>query len=183
MTDASIIRAYAYATEDVEIATVELRHPLILSETGDAGVLRLASVFVPPDELEQEPWFEARLEADAPLDPGAVVRFIRAPIEVVRPERSQAPAGQVEFRFANVDAAIGAALIDISKSATPVAVTVRVFTMSSRLSGQPEVLSGFELTDPEVTPIHVVVRAQAPDVVNTAFHRQRYDRRFPLLGA
>jgi hypothetical protein len=81
-----------------------------------------------------------------------------------------------------VDARITRALIAASKTLDPVEITIRAFTYASRLSGQPEVLDGFELVDPVVQTGGVEVTARAPDVINTPFHRQYYDTRFPLLG-
>lgn len=184
MTDIApqITEAYVYATDDVEIATVELRHSSIVSDTGAPGAIRLASVFVPADQIEAEPYFEARLEADAPRDAGQIVQFIRAPIQIDRPERSSTGVPQVQFRIANVDARIGAALIAIARTDEPVEMTIRVFTLASRLSGEPEVLGGFELLDPEIDALTVSIRAQGPDVTNIRFARQTYDSRFPLLG-
>jgi hypothetical protein len=182
MIDQSLLRAYAYATEDVEIATVEVRHPAITDiETDSAGVIRLASVFAPPGEIEAAPFFEARLEDDAPLQGGQIVPFNRAPIEIVRPEKTSSGVPLARFRFSNVDARITAALITASKSQVPVEVTIRVFTDAARLSGQPEVLTGFELVDPSISGV-VEVTARAPDVINIPFHTSFYDARFPLLG-
>lgn len=183
MPHPSIIASYAYATEDIEVATVEVRHPEITDPvTGQAGAIRLASVFVPPDQIEEEPFFEAKLEAGAPLEAGQIVRFNRAPIEIVRPDKTDVGVPLARFRFSNVDARITAALIAASKTLTPVAITIRSFTMATRLSGQPEVLDGFELIDPRITAAGVEVTARAPDVINIPFHGQFYDTRFPLLG-
>ncbi len=183
MPHPSIIESYVYATGDVEIATVEIRHPALLDPgTGAAGAIRLASVFAPPSEIEDAPFFEARLEADAPCQPGEIVPFNRAPIEIIRPERTSTGVPLARFRFSNVDARITRALITVSKTLDPVQATIRVFTMAARLSGQPEVLDGFELVDPDITDGGVEVTATAPDVINTPFHRQFYDARFPLLG-
>lgn len=178
----ALVEAYAYATDDVEIATVELRHPSIVSDIGGPGQIRLASAFVPADQLQAAPYFRARLEADAPLDPGAVVEFIRCPIRIERPERSTSGVPQVQFVVPNVDARIGEALIAVARTEVPVALTIRVFTLGSALGGEPEVLGGFELVDPVIDQLSVSVRAQGPDVVNIQFHRQSYDQRFPLLG-
>ncbi|MBE0452651.1 DUF1833 family protein [Roseovarius autotrophicus] len=182
MTDDSLLRAYAYATDDVEIATVEVRHPAIEDpRSGSPGVIRLASVFASPGDIEATPFFEARLEVDAPLQPGEIVPFNRAPIEIIRPEKTSSGVPLARFRFSNVDARITGALIAASKSQVPVAVTIRVFTQAARLSGQPEVLSGFELVDPSISGA-VEVTARAPDVINIPFHTSFYDARFPLLG-
>lgn len=179
----SIVASYAYATDEVEIATVEVRHPEITDPgTGTAGAIRLASVFADAPEIEQDPFFEAKLEAGAPINAGEVVQFNRAPIGIMRPEKTSLGVPLARFRFSNVDARITRALIAASKTLDPVRITLRVFTMGTRLSGQPEVLDGFELVDPVVQTSGVEVTARAPDVINTPFHRQFYDNRFPLLG-
>ncbi|MEM7529373.1 MAG: DUF1833 family protein [Pseudomonadota bacterium] len=182
MTDPRIEASYAYATDDVEIGTIEVRHPAILSETGDEGVIRIAAVDVPPSELEQEPYFQARLEADAPMDAGEIVNFVRGKISIERPEKSTSGVPQAVLRVQNVDARIGQAFELVADSGQPAECTVRVFTEATRLSGLPDVLSGLELIDPEISLVEVSVRAQGPDVVNFPLHRQRYDRRFPLLS-
>ncbi|MBC7132144.1 MAG: DUF1833 family protein [Roseovarius sp.] len=183
MPHPAIIASYAYATEDIEIATVEVRHPEIADPgTGAAGSIRLASVFANAHEIEEAPFFEARLEPDAPIEGGQIVAFNRAPIEIVRPERTSLGVPLARFRFANVDARITRALIAASKTLDPVEITIRGFTLSTRLSGQPEVMTGFELVDPVIAAASVEVTARAPDVINTPFHRQFYDTRFPLLG-
>ena len=183
MPDPAIIEAYAYATDDIEVATVEVRHPELTDPGTEAsGTLRLASVFAPPGEIEDTPFFEAKLEANAPVGAGQIVPFNRAPIEIIRPEKTSLGVPLARFRFSNVDAEITRALMAVSKTLDPVEITIRVFTMATRLSGQPEVLGGFELVDPVITPGGVEVTATAPDVINTPFHRQFYDARFPLLG-
>ena len=183
MPDPRIVEHYAYATDDREVVTLEARHPLITDPgTGSAGAIRLASVFVTPREIEDAPFFEARLEADAPLDPGAVVSFNRAPIEIVRPSKSATGVPRVRLRFSNVDARITEAFIAASKSSDPVALTIRAFTMATRLSGEPDVLDGFELVEPEIGALGVEVSARAPDVINIPFHQVFYDTRFPLIG-
>lgn len=183
MPHPSIIESYAYATADIEVATVEVRHPELTDPGTDAaGTIRLASVFAPPGEIEDTPFFEAKLEPDAPVDAGQVVQFNRAPIEIVRPEKTSLGVPLARFRFSNVDAEITRALIAVSKTADPVKVTIRAFTIGTRLSGQPEVLDGFELVDPDITSGGVEITATAPDVINTPFHRSFYDARFPLLG-
>jgi hypothetical protein len=185
MTDvaAEILQSYAYATDEVEIATAEFRHSLLSHpETGAVGAIRIASAFIPPADLEREPYFRARLEADAPIDAGQVVQFVRAPFTIERPERGGAPVPRFEMRVVNADARIGEALIAASKTDEPVALTIRVFTAGTWNSGLPEVLGGFELVEPEIDDFYVRVRAQGPDVGNIAFHRIYYDRRFPLLG-
>lgn len=180
--DEALLRTYAYATDDIEVATVEVRHPAIPAQgTGAGGVLRLASAFVPSSELSSAPFFEARLEQDAPIDAGEVVAFVRAPIEIVRPEKTSSGVPLARFRFSNVDARITKSLIEASKSEQPVAVTIRVFTEASRLGGQPEVMGGYELVDPAIAG-SVEVTARAPDVINIPFHQSYYDARFPLLG-
>ena len=182
MTDERLLDNYTYAAGDVEIGTLELRHPLILDDTGNAGVIRLAAVDAPPSELERHPYFEARLEPDAPRDAGQIVKFVRAPVAIERPERSTTGVAQAVIRVANADARIGEALNLVAQSSEPVAATFRVFSERTRLFGNPEVLDGLELVDPEVNMVEVSVRAQGPDVTNLPFHRQRYDARFPLLG-
>lgn len=184
MTDlpAAIREAYAYATADAEVATIGLRPPSIVDETGHAGCIRLTAIEAPPSEPEAEPYFRARLEATAPLNPGEVVEFVRGGFRVERPERSTSGAAQFALSVDNVDARIGQALTLVSKTDVPVALTVRVFTMGSRPSGEPEVPDGFEITEPEITPVTVTVRGQGPDVIKMKFARQRHDGRFPLLG-
>ncbi len=183
MPHPSITASYAYATDDVEIATVEVRHPEITDPgSGLVGSIRLASVFAGPGEIEDTPFFEAKLETDAPIQAGEVVQFNRAPIEIVRPEKTSLGVPLARFRFSNVDARITKSLIAASKTLDPIQITIRAFTMATRLSGQPEVLDGFELVDPVITGTGVEVTATAPDVINTPFHRQYYDTRFPLLG-
>jgi len=180
--DPDIIEHYAYATDDIEILTVEARHPELTSETGDVGVIRIAAAFVAPSELETSPYFEAKLEADAPLGADQIVKFIRGPIEIVRPARESSAVPRARFRFANVDPAISEALLIAASGDVPIEISLRVFTDKTRLAGQPEVLDGFELVDPQIDTLRVEVAAQPPDVINTPFHRQFYDQRFPLLG-
>lgn len=182
MTDTGIVESYAYATDDLEVATVELRHPMITSDDGQAGVIRIAAVSATPSELEAEPYFEARLEATAPLNAGEIVKFIRAPIVIERPERSTTGVPQAVMRVANVDTRIADGLKAVARSTDPVECTIRSFTDRTRLNGDPDVLGGLEMVSPEIDAVEVSVRAQGPDVVNTPFHVQRYDSRFPLLG-
>ncbi|MEM9148502.1 MAG: DUF1833 family protein [Pseudomonadota bacterium] len=182
MTDPAIIQGYTYPLGDVEIGTLEIRHPSIVSETGDTGVIRLASEEVTEAELQVAPYFEARLEPDAPMDGGAVVKFVRSTIQITRPERSTTGVPQMVLRVQNADQRIGEGIYAVAQTAIPVECTYRVFTRGTRYNGAPDILSGLELVNPELSLLEVTVRAQGPDVVNRAFHKARYDNRFPLLG-
>ena len=182
MTDPAATRNIIYPNGDVEIPTIEVRHPAIISETGVEGVIRLSSEELSQADLEASPFFEARLEEDAPVDAGQIVQFIRSTIGIERPERSTTGVPQLVLRVQNADARIGQGLYEVARSATPAECTYRSFTRFTRLNGQPDVLDGLELVSPEINVVQVSVRAQGPDVVNRAFHRQRYDSRFPLLG-
>jgi hypothetical protein len=179
---AALAQAYAYGTDDLLIETLEFRHPLLVSDFGDNGQIRVAQFFQRPADLEEQPFWEGRLDAGAPLNPGEVVRFVRMGFKFSRPERSTSGAPQFQLEIDNVDARIGDALRAAADTEDPIFLTVRTFTESTRLSGEPDVLDGFELREPEVTASIVRARGQGPDVLNRGFHKERYDARFPLLG-
>ena len=143
MPHPAIVEAYAYATADIEVATVEVRHPELTDPGTEAsGTLRLASVFAPPGEIDDAPFFEAKLEADAPVGPGQIVPFNRAPIEIMRPEKTSLGVPLARFRFSNVDAAITRALMAVSKTRHPVEATIRVFTMARGCRGSRRFWAG-----------------------------------------
>ena len=154
----AIREAYASAPAQVIYHTLELRH---------------ASLTTPIRLVLGNDNIDAKLEADAPANPGETVTFTRYFFRFTRPDVSPDGVPTLKLEIENIDRIITAALIDVSQSETPLKATYREF-LDSGLTVGPE-------NDP---PIHMDVFDATADllvVTATAGFPNFMNRKFPTM--
>lgn len=197
MADPSLSEALAEARAScpsrvTELHTLELRHPAFAVEGGGGAVrvvrnhpdqktwLGLGGAQVQAvldgldDQTRSRVGLVARLEADAPVDPGAMVAWIAIAFELVLPEVSSSPVPQLTLTLDNV----GRELMDKIEAAVETQESITVAYrpyLSTDISG-PQMDPPLELTLSSVncTPTSVVARAQMANLVGRSFPRRTY---------
>jgi len=158
---AAIREAYASApVETIIYHTLEIWHP---SFSDPIRVVR-----------DRDP-LDARLEAGAPRDAGAVVTFAAYAFDVIPPEQTTTGAPQCVIEIDNVSREISSAIDLAVSEPDPITVIYRAF-LSDALDEGPETDPPLELTLITVTADMFKVRATAgfPDLLNRAFPDLRY---------
>jgi hypothetical protein len=152
--DNAIREAYTYAPDEPILAALEFRHPAWA-----------APVRVVRDTMD----LDAKLEADAVEDPGAVVTFGRCAFEAIPPESSD-NLPQVRLRIDNVSMQIATHLVAAMGVRQPVSITYREFLPSDcGTSGPHYVLSGLTLRRATCTAKVVTGTAVFGDFTNRAY--------------
>lgn len=162
--------AYASApAAEVTLHTLEFRHA---SFTAPIRVVR--------DHVD----FTARLEADAPIDPGQDVTFTRMAFEFTLPEIQKSGTPEIEISLDGVSGEIIAYLDAAAQSPDLIEVTYRPYLASDRT--RPQMVPPLTMVIRSVTADVFRVRARAGfgDVHNRKFPGEVYDTlRFPELAA
>ena len=167
---AAIREAYASAPDDEAILhTLEIWHP---------------AFSLPIRVVRDEVALDARLEATAARDPGAVVSFVAYAFDVVPPEQTSNGVPQCVIEIDNVSREIIAQIDLAVASATPVTVIYRAFLASDPKSG-PENDPPLEMVMSAgvVTAVRIRMTAGFPDLLNLRFPSMDYDlETFPGLA-
>lgn len=168
MSDA-LREAYASApAADVIYDTLEIWHPVF------AVPIRVVCDYAPLD---------ARLEAGAARDPGAVVTFSDYPFEVIVPEQTSESVPQAMITIDNVDRQILAQLDQAVTDSRTTTVIWRRFISGRELLG-PENDPPLELTITSVSATATTITATAgfPNLLQRKFPGGEYTiDRFPGL--
>jgi hypothetical protein len=166
----ALAEAYASAPADeVWLQTLEIWHP---------------SFTAPIRVVHDNQALEARLEASAARDAGALVTFTPYAFRVVKPELTAEQLAECAIEIDNTSREIGRAL-DAAVVADGAAVVVyREYLLDAALAGPgydpPLVLT---LRHVRLTPEAAVVTAGFPDLLNRTFPAEEYDLdRFPGLA-
>lgn len=167
---AALREAYASAPVDQVIYhTLELWHPAFTVP------IRVVRDRVPLD---------ARLEAGAPRDAGAVVTFAGYGFDFTPPELTSTGVPQATLEIDNVDGDIEAQLDLAAVSPEPVQAIYRQFLSDTLLDGpenDPPV--ALTLMSSTATPFRISGGLGFPDLLNITFPRQDYTlERFPGLA-
>lgn len=167
---AAIREAYASApVNEVILHTLELWHD------GFTDPIRVVRDAVPLD---------AKIEATAPRDPGAVVTFTAMAFDLTPPEVTTEGLARCKLEFDNVSREIGAALDLAVIAGGPITVIYRAYLADEAMDG-PENDPPLTLTLSRVvvTPLRVSAEAGFPDLLNRSFPGEDYDLdRFPGLA-
>lgn len=158
---AAIMEAYAAApVDDVIYHTLEIWHPSF------SQPIRVVRDF---DDLD------ARIEAGAPRDAGAIVTFVRFAFEFKPPEQSPTGVPECVIEIDNVDRSIIAQLDLAVSSPEKVTAIYRAYLASAALVG-PENLPPMELTFRSVTSDVFRIRATVgfADLLNRKFPALEY---------
>lgn len=157
------------AEEDqIILATIELRHPLI------SAPVRLVCAYTN---------YSFKLEDDAPVDPGQVVEFIACPFEFDWPAMVEGKAPSLTLNISNVSRMLTGYLEAAIQSLDPIQLTVRPYLESAPLDG-PAMNPVIHMQMDEVLVDDNRVRGEASmeDIHNAPFPRNVYTPdRFPGL--
>jgi hypothetical protein len=159
---AALREAFASAPADaVTFWTLELHHPAF------SLPIRVVRDFAP---------LEARLEADAPRDPGALVTFAAYAFDLVPPEQTTDGSPRCLIEIDNVDTAILAALRAAAQETAPVEAILRIY-LPGRAAEGPENIPPLrmELKRIAATPLRISAEAGFPDLLDEVFPRLLYD--------
>ncbi|MBF0417212.1 MAG: DUF1833 family protein [Magnetococcales bacterium] len=165
MSDASlsdaIKEAFASAPNIMTYHTLEFRHPAIS----------------PPVRVVQG-WsgINARLEDDAPEDPGDVVEWIAFPFEFIPPEVTPSGAPRMSIEISNVTRMLMAHIEQALESSVPVKVCYRMYLEGGFLDG-PENYPPIELeiTGIQADPTRLRCECGFPDLGQKKFPGMTYD--------
>ncbi len=171
----AISEAYAAAPSDVVILhTLELRHPAFVDDDGNPTAIRV---------VRDHQDLYARLEASAPLDPGAWVRFVALGFELELPPVDVAPVPEITVTLDNVSREIVRHLDAAATSQDQIEVTYRPYLSTDPEGPQMDPPITLVLAEVEGDAFRVTGRARMLDVGNKAFPAEVYTAaRFPGLS-
>lgn len=135
-----------------------------------------AALSAPIRVVRDEAALDARLEAGAPRDAGAVVTFAAYAFEIVPPEQSTSALPSCSIEIDNVDRLILAQLDAAVVSGSPITIMYRQF-LSTGLGVGPENNPVMTLTAISIsaTPQRIRMTAGFPDLLNRKFPAVEYD--------
>lgn len=168
--------AYASApTDEVVLHTLELRHPAFLDDAGQPTAVRVVR-----DHgyllQEGDPDIYGhllKLEADAPLNQGAYVRFVSCMFDFAIPGQSEGKLPEVEVSLDNVSRLIGGYLDAAVGTRAPLELTYREYLLSDAEAPQ-FVLGGLSLSRVRSTVFRVLGTASFVDLLNKSFPAKVY---------
>ncbi|GAB4387211.1 DUF1833 family protein [Albidovulum sp.] len=171
---AALAEAYAAAPADlVVLHTLELRHPAFVDDEGLPTAIRVVRDHV-------DLW--ARLEAGAPLDGGALVRFVAMGFELELPPVDTAPVPEITVTLDNVSREIVRHLDAAATSQDKIEVAYRPYLSTDLEGPQMDPPITLVLTEVEADVFRVTGRARMLDIGNKAFPAETYTAsRFPGL--
>jgi len=169
---AAIKEAYASAPSGVIIIhTLEFRHPNFLD---DYGVRTAIRVVLGHQNLT------AKLEASAPLDPGAYVIFVPMAFELELPNIEHIAVPEVGISIDNVSREIEDNLRIAAASPYPIEVTYRPYLNTDLTNPQMDPPLTMELISAEADDFKVTARASYGNASNVLVPRETYvASRFP----
>ena len=158
---AAIAEAYASAPVDqVILHTVELHHPVFA---------------VPIRVVRDRVALEARLEAGAPRDPGAVVTFVPYAFDLTPPDQITSGAPQCVLEIDNISREILVQVRAAIQAAVPVELIYRAYLDDLALDGpENDPPLRMELQQLSAPPLRIRATAGFPDLLNKSFPRLLY---------
>jgi len=201
--DEAIREAYASAPDnEIIFHTLELRHPEFKDDQGNVVTIRVvrnyeeeqawrdknsAEVDAVLDGLDDETRAQvglvARLEADAPVDPGAMVYFTAFAFDLVEPPVDIHPSPEAVLEMDNVGKEVLKHLEAAAKSKLDTVVTYRSYLLTDIEGPQEDPPLEMTLSDAKANPIRVAGRIRVADMGNKSFPRLKYtSKKFPGLA-
>jgi len=170
----AIREAYASAPAGVIILhTLEFRHPNFVDDFGQATAIRVVL-----DHAN----LDARLELDAPQNPGEYVTFIAFAFELSLPNIEASSTPEISISLDNVTREIEDSLALAALSPYPVEVTYRPYLNTDLSAPQMNPPLTLTLTSAEADDFRVTARASYGNTANRPYPAQLYNTtRFPGL--
>jgi hypothetical protein len=170
----AIQEAYAHAPSDAVIMhTLEIRHPDFRDESGNPTSIRVVR-----DQID----LQARLEADAPMDAGAIVTFVAMGFELDLPAVDTTPVPEIVVTLDNVSREIVRYLDVAAESQSVIEITYRPYLSNDLEGPQMDPPITLILSEVEADVQRVTARARMMDIGNKAFPSRTYTaKEFPGL--
>lgn len=178
MSDTSLSEAWKEACAVapagvVMLYTLEFRHPNFVDDLGNPTAIRVV--------LDHQD-LVATLEADAPLNPGASVLFVKMSFGLQLPNVESVAMPELQLVMDNVAKEIEDNLALASSSPHPIDVTCRMYLSTDLTGPQNNPPLSFILKNPIADDFQVTATASTSDVGNRQFPNQVYTTdRFPGL--
>lgn len=179
LTDAlygeALEEAYVNApSDDVILHTMEFRHPAFI-ENGIPIAVRV--VTDPGDQLvlsDPEVYgIELKLEDDAPMNPGEIVKFISCMFDFTLPGANETALPEVEISLDNVSREIGQYLDAAAGERATLELTYREYLASDLLAPQ-FILNGLSVSKVRSNIFRVIGSASFVDLLNSSFPKKLY---------
>jgi hypothetical protein len=193
----AIKEAYAAAPSNVVLLhTLEIRHPTFTqpirvvrnfadTETwvGEGGAEVEAVLDAMAADERDMVGLVARLEADAPQNPGEMAAFIALGFDLDLPPVDTIPVPEITVTMDNVGREITDALDGAATSQDRIEVTYRPYLSDDIEGPQMDPPITLVLNEVEANPLHVTGRARMLDIGNKAFPARTYTAKdFPGLA-
>lgn len=176
--DDALAEAYVSApSDDVILATLELRHPSFVDEEGHVTPIRIVCEdgelqSVTDDGVEVYGWM-CTLEPEAPVGASTSVLFQSCEFDFTFPEQTQDKLPSMNIEIVNVTRQVSKYLDAAVESRAVVEVTYREFLWSDRTSPK-YIMGGLSMTSVESTLFRVTGAASFTDLINKSFPRKVY---------
>lgn len=166
---AALAQAYAHATAAEPIlVTLEIRHPTFVDDAGNPTAIRIVNDWTP---------LTATLEASAPLNAGATVKFEALPFKFLRPEESDGSAPpEISIEIDNVSREIMPHLNHACESDSPVSVMVRSYLPSDTSAPHESPVPVFVLKSVSASMQTISGKAGFGNLINERFPKKFYTR-------
>jgi len=170
----AIQEAYAQApTDAIILHTLEIRHPNFRDENGNPTAIRVVR-----DQID----LQARLEADAPMDAGAIVNFVAMGFDLDLPAVDTTPVPEIVVTLDNVSREIVRYLDVAAESQSVIEITYRPYLSNDLEGPQMDPPITLILSEVEADVQRVTARARMMDIGNKAFPSRTYTaKEFPGL--
>lgn len=163
----AIKEAYASATDDPVLDTLEFRHPGWVDGMMNPVAIRLVNDLQP---------LVAFLEASAPLNPGAEVTFQPMPFDFALPDQTENNAvPEIVVAVDNVTSLLMPYLDLAIEDGRPIEVTYRPYLESDLSQPQADPVLTLVIRDIEANQNRVTARATFGDFANKAYPTLLYD--------
>lgn len=170
----AIKEAYASCPAEVELVTLEFRHPNFVDESSNPTAIRVVL-----DRVNHN----LTLEDEAPLNPGESVNFIAMGFELDRPEVESSGTPVLTIRLQNIDREIEQQLRAATRSPYPVVGTLRIYLASDTSGPQNNPPMQFQLSDIEADDAAITANATFGNEATRQFPAENYTAtRFPGLS-
>lgn len=138
----ALMESFASAMQDIILLyTLEFNHPTFMEP---ARVCRWSAASPEPER------FQCKLESNAPHNAGEVVEFIGLPFEIVFPDKSDANAGEFQFKVQGVGFELDADLEAAALNGGKITAILRIYIKGQELEGPAEVWRNIQIKNPSI---------------------------------
>ncbi|ABE50950.1 DUF1833 family protein [Methylobacillus flagellatus] len=167
----------AYASNpvgEVELNTLEFRHPNFVDQNGDPSAIRVVL-----DNVDHY----LTLEDDAPLNPGESVLFVRMAFELTKPEVDSVAGPAMDITLNNITPEIETQIRAATRSPYPVIGMYRLYLLSDKTQPQNNPPMEFQLDNVNADDESITARATFGNEAQRPFPNENYTAtRFPGLS-